>query len=54
MKLFLVKTYHVDDGRLSAIGFGKEQLKNKDNPFADENRRVQIVNTGAQGVAEGK
>ena len=54
VKLFLVKTYHVDDGRLSAIGFGKEQLKNKDNPFADENRRVQIVNTGAQGVAEGK
>lgn len=54
VRLFLVKTYHVDEGRLSAIGFGKEQLKNKENPFADENRRVQIVNTGAKGVAEAK
>lgn len=54
VKLFLVKTYHVDEGRLSVMGFGKEQLKNKENPFADENRRVQIVNTGSKGIAEGK
>jgi outer membrane protein OmpA-like peptidoglycan-associated protein len=54
VKLFLIRTYRVDDARLSTIGFGKEQLKNKDNPFADENRRVQIVNTGAKGVAEAK
>jgi outer membrane protein OmpA-like peptidoglycan-associated protein len=54
VKLFLVRTYRVDDARLSTIGFGKEQLKNKDNPFADENRRVQIVNTGSKGVAEAK
>ena len=38
----------------SAIGFGEEQLKNKDDPFADENRRVQIVNAGGANVAEGK
>jgi hypothetical protein len=36
------------------IGFGEEQLKNKDDPLADENRRVQIVNTGSATVAEGK
>jgi outer membrane protein OmpA-like peptidoglycan-associated protein len=26
---FLIKTYHVDKGQLSVIGFGEEQLKNK-------------------------
>jgi len=54
VKVFLVKTYHIDDGRLAVIGFGEEQLKNKDDPLADENRRVQIVNAGAASVAEGK
>lgn len=54
VKIFLVKTYHVDDGRLSVIGFGEEQLKNKEDPLADENRRVQIVNTGGASVAEAK
>jgi outer membrane protein OmpA-like peptidoglycan-associated protein len=54
VKAFLVETYKVDEGRLSAIGFGEEQLKNKDDPLADENRRVQIVNTGSAAVAEGK
>ena len=54
VKAFLVETYHVDGGRLSVIGFGEEQLKNKEDPLADENRRVQIVNTGSATVAEGK
>ena len=54
VKAFLVETYHVDGGRLSVIGFGEEQLKNKEDPLADENRRVQIVNTGNTSVAEGK
>jgi len=54
VKAFLVETYKVDGGRLSVIGFGEEQLKNKDDPLADENRRVQIVNTGSATVAESK
>jgi outer membrane protein OmpA-like peptidoglycan-associated protein len=54
VKAFLVETYKVDDGRLSVIGFGEEQLKNKEDPLADENRRVQIVNTGSAAVAEGQ
>ena len=53
VKAFLVETYKVDEGRLSVIGFGEEQLKNKENPLADESRRVQIVNTGRATVAEG-
>jgi flagellar motor protein MotB len=40
VKAFLVETYHVDGNRLSVNGFGEEQLKNKDDPLADENRRV--------------
>jgi outer membrane protein OmpA-like peptidoglycan-associated protein len=54
VKAFLVETYKVDEGRLSVIGFGEEQLKNKEDPLADENRRVQIVNTSSATVAEGK
>jgi outer membrane protein OmpA-like peptidoglycan-associated protein len=54
VKEFLVETYKVDGGRLAVIGFGEEQLKNKDDPLADENRRVQIVNTGSATVAESK
>jgi outer membrane protein OmpA-like peptidoglycan-associated protein len=54
VKGFLVETYHVDPARLAVIGFGEEQLKNQDDPFADKNRRVQIVNTGTAPVAESK
>jgi outer membrane protein OmpA-like peptidoglycan-associated protein len=54
VKAFLVATYHVDGGRLAVIGFGEEQLKNPDDPLADENRRVQIVNTGNANVAAAK
>jgi len=53
VKAFLVETYGVAGARLAVIGFGEEQLKNPDDPFADENRRVQIVNTGTASVAAG-
>jgi outer membrane protein OmpA-like peptidoglycan-associated protein len=41
---WLVENFKLSPGRLRAIGFGKTSLKNRDNPFADENRRVQVVN----------
>ena len=53
VKAFLVETYNVDPARLAVIGFGEEQLKNKDDPHAGENRRVQIVNVGSASVAGG-
>jgi outer membrane protein OmpA-like peptidoglycan-associated protein len=46
IKAYLVTQFRVDERRLLAIGYGKEQPKNKANPWADENRRVQIVNFG--------
>ena len=41
---FLRRTFHIKADTLVPVGYGKEQLKNPGNPFAAENRRVQIVN----------
>ena len=46
IKRYLVDQFRVDEQRLLAIGYGKEQPKNAANPLADENRRVQVVNFG--------
>jgi len=43
---FLARQFKVDEKRLLAIGYGEEQLKNVQNPNADDNRRVQVVNFG--------
>jgi outer membrane protein OmpA-like peptidoglycan-associated protein len=48
VKRFLVEKFGLQMENLIGIGFGKEQLKNKGDPFADENRRVQVVNLSAQ------
>jgi outer membrane protein OmpA-like peptidoglycan-associated protein len=48
VKRFLVEKFRLRADSLIGIGFGKEQLKNKGDPFADENRRVQVVNLSAQ------
>ena len=41
---YLMANYAIPADRLMAVGYGREQLKNKDDPTAAENRRVQIVN----------
>lgn len=41
---FLVSNFAIDPGKLIAIGYGKEQLKRPDEPFAGVNRRVQVIN----------
>lgn len=48
VKRFLVEKFGLSPEDLIGIGFGREQLKNKREPFADENRRVQVVNLSAQ------
>jgi outer membrane protein OmpA-like peptidoglycan-associated protein len=45
VKHLLVKEFDVPPDSLIAVGYGKTQLKDKTNPFAGENRRVQVVNT---------
>jgi outer membrane protein OmpA-like peptidoglycan-associated protein len=51
VKRFLAETSGVPVGELVAIGYGKEQLKNTADPFAAENRRVQVVNTEQRATA---
>jgi outer membrane protein OmpA-like peptidoglycan-associated protein len=45
VKRLLVQQFNLPGTVLIAIGYGKMQLKNRTDPFAGENRRVQIVNT---------
>ena len=44
IKRYLIEKFGLKAENLVAAGYGKTQLKNTSNPFADENRRVQIVN----------
>jgi outer membrane protein OmpA-like peptidoglycan-associated protein len=45
VKRILIQEFRLPAETLVAVGYGKTQLKNTTNPFAAENRRVQIVNT---------
>jgi len=44
VRRWLIDTYKLEPQNLTARGFGKSQLKNRANPLADENRRVQVIN----------
>lgn len=44
VKAFLVQKFSIAGENLVATGYGKDQLKNPANPFAAENRRVQVTN----------
>jgi outer membrane protein OmpA-like peptidoglycan-associated protein len=45
VKKFLAEKFKLPGDSLLAVGFGKTKLKNPANPLAEENRRVQVVNT---------
>jgi outer membrane protein OmpA-like peptidoglycan-associated protein len=51
VKRYLVETFKIPAENLVAVGYGKTTLKNASNPFAPENRRVQIVNMADKSVA---
>jgi outer membrane protein OmpA-like peptidoglycan-associated protein len=44
VKTFLMQNFRIPGENLVAAGYGKEQPKNQANPFAPENRRVQVTN----------
>jgi outer membrane protein OmpA-like peptidoglycan-associated protein len=44
VKRFLQDNYGIEGDKLVTAGYGKAQLKNPSNPFAAENRRVQVIN----------
>jgi outer membrane protein OmpA-like peptidoglycan-associated protein len=48
VKQFLREKYGIEAGNLVTVGYGLKQLKDPANPFAAENRRVQVVNAAAR------
>jgi outer membrane protein OmpA-like peptidoglycan-associated protein len=52
VKRFLMQRFRMPDDSLVAAGYGEERLKNTAEPFAAENRRVQITNLEAKQKAE--
>ena len=44
VKRYLMEKYSLTPDHLVTAGYGKMRLKNKDNPRAPENRRVEVVN----------
>ncbi len=44
VKQLLSEKYEIEAGNLVTVGYGPKQLKDPANPFAAENRRVQVIN----------
>jgi outer membrane protein OmpA-like peptidoglycan-associated protein len=51
VKTYLVQKLKVSADNLTTAGYGKRDLKNKDDPFAAETRRVELVNMSAKATA---
>jgi outer membrane protein OmpA-like peptidoglycan-associated protein len=47
LRRYISDTYNIDAGKLVPCGYGKTRPKNPANPYAAENRRVQVVNLSA-------
>jgi outer membrane protein OmpA-like peptidoglycan-associated protein len=52
VKKYLVEKLNLSADNLTTGGYGRRVLKNKANPFAAENRRVQIVNLSSANQAQ--
>jgi outer membrane protein OmpA-like peptidoglycan-associated protein len=52
IKEYLVDNYQLSPSNLRTIGYGKSRPKNKMDPNAPENRRVEIVNETARAQAQ--
>jgi len=52
VKDHLVRTFGIEPERLISYGRGKSLLKNTSDPYAPENRRVQVINNGAIAGAD--
>jgi outer membrane protein OmpA-like peptidoglycan-associated protein len=51
VKRFLIETYKIPAANLVTAGYGKNGLKNVSDPYASENRRVEIVNVAEREQA---
>jgi outer membrane protein OmpA-like peptidoglycan-associated protein len=48
---YLVDNFHLSAANLRTVGYGKSRPKNKMDPNAPENRRVEVVNLAPQAAA---
>ena len=44
VRAYLMNNFNIRADKLVAVGYGRERLKDAANPYADVNRRVQVVN----------
>ncbi len=51
VKQFLTANFGLKEDQLVVVGYGEERLKNAEQPLADENRRVQVVNISPAQVS---
>jgi outer membrane protein OmpA-like peptidoglycan-associated protein len=51
IKRYLVEKYGIPDADLVTVGYGKSKLKDPAHPFAEINRRVQVVNMANKTAA---
>jgi len=51
VKRYLTEKYHIPAANLVSAGYGKEGYKNPTDPFAAENRRVEVINMAAKDQA---
>jgi outer membrane protein OmpA-like peptidoglycan-associated protein len=52
VKSYLIDKFKIPAADLIAAGYGKTVLKDTSNPFAPENRRVQIINMADKSIAQ--
>ena len=52
VRAFLIAQFNARPDNLIARGFGAQSLKNKANPYASENRRVQVINWTGVATSE--
>lgn len=51
IKEYLVDNFHLQAANLHTVGYGKTRPKNRMDPNASENRRVEVVNLAPQATA---
>jgi outer membrane protein OmpA-like peptidoglycan-associated protein len=52
IKTYLVENFGLSASNLRTVGYGKSRLKNAGDPFAAENRRVEVVNMVSQAQVQ--
>jgi outer membrane protein OmpA-like peptidoglycan-associated protein len=52
IKAYLVDNFALSAANLRTVGYGKSHLKNASDPFAAENRRVEVVNMVSQAQVQ--